>query len=137
MAQRVCIARALAAEPRILVADEPTTALDVTVQADILDLLATLQEETGMAILLVSHDWGVIADACSRALVLYSGEVVEVGDIESLFSGPKHPYTAGLLQANPYFAAEGQPLPTIRDRGHRWPDNRRLPVRATLPTGLR
>ena len=113
MAQRVCIARALAAEPRILVADEPTTALDVTVQADILDLLATLQEETGMAMLLVSHDWGVIADACSRALVLYSGEVVEVGDIESLFSGPKHPYTAGLLQANPYFAAEGQPLPTI------------------------
>jgi peptide/nickel transport system permease protein len=113
MAQRVCIARALAAGPSVLVADEPTTALDVTVQADILDLLTSLQEQTGMAILLVTHDWGVIADACSRALVLYSGEVVEVGDIESLFVEPRHPYTAGLLEANPHLAVGGDRLPTI------------------------
>lgn len=113
MAQRVCIARALAAGPKVLIADEPTTALDVTVQADILDLLETLQADTGMSIVLVTHDWGVVAEACSRALVFYSGQVVETGDMESLFARPRHPYTANLLRANPYFATEGQPLPTI------------------------
>ena len=113
MAQRVCIARALASSPRVLIADEPTTALDVTVQADILDMLTSLREETGMALVLVTHDWGVIADACERALVLYAGQVVEVGQVDALCAHPKHPYTADLLRANPHFAEPGRPLPTI------------------------
>jgi peptide/nickel transport system permease protein len=113
MAQRVCIARALATNPRVLIADEPTTALDVTVQADILDMLTGLREGSGMAIVLVTHDWGVIADACTRALVLYAGQVVEVGQVDALCARPKHPYTADLLRANPHFAEPGKPLPTI------------------------
>lgn len=113
MAQRVCIARALAGEPRVLLADEPTTALDVTVQAEILDLLDLLQTEAGMAMLLVTHDWGVVADACDRAVVLYAGEIVESGEVAALVEKPRHPYTADLLLANPILAVPGQPLPTI------------------------
>jgi peptide/nickel transport system permease protein len=101
MAQRVSIARALAGQPRLLIADEPTTALDVTVQAEILGLLRSLQEETGMAILLVSHDWGVVAQLCERAIVMYAGQVVEQAPLVGLVRNPAHPYTKALLACRP------------------------------------
>jgi peptide/nickel transport system permease protein len=113
MAQRVAIALALAGRPKLLIADEPTTALDVTVQAEILELLRLLQQEMDMAILVVSHDWGVIADLCDRAVVMYAGQVVESADVAVMFRSPRHPYTAGLLASNPHLAAEGGRLPTI------------------------
>jgi peptide/nickel transport system permease protein len=113
MAQRVAIAIALAGRPRLLIADEPTTALDVTVQAEILDLLRSLQESTGMAVVLVSHDWGVIADLCSRAVVMYAGQVVETAAVRETFRTPRHPYTLALLESNPHDAPPGEPLPTI------------------------
>ncbi|MFI6475414.1 dipeptide/oligopeptide/nickel ABC transporter permease/ATP-binding protein [Streptomyces sp. NPDC050516] len=113
MAQRVAIALALAGRPRLLIADEPTTALDVTVQAEILALLRSLQASTGMAVLLVTHDWGVIADLCHRSVVMYAGQVVEQAAVEDMFTRPFHPYTAGLLAANPHLAGDGEPLPTI------------------------
>ena len=124
MAQRVAIAMALAGRPEVLIADEPTTALDVTVQADILDLLRSIQEQTGMAVILVSHDWGVVADLCSRAIVMYAGEVVERATVAELFAAPKHPYTAALLRSNPHGAEPGKPLPTIGGSvppPHQWP----------------
>ena len=102
MAQRVGIARALAGEPRLLIADEPTTALDVTVQAEILDLLHLLREERGMAVLLVTHDWGVVADICDRAVVMYAGQVIEEGGVGAIFAKPLHPYTQALMATNPY-----------------------------------
>jgi peptide/nickel transport system permease protein len=113
MAQRVSIARALAGDPILLMADEPTTALDVSVQAEILDLLSSLTDERGMGMLLVTHDWGVLADMCERALVLYAGELVEAGTVASLWAHPRHPYTARLIKANPYFATPGAALTTI------------------------
>ena len=112
MAQRVSIAAALAGDPKLLIADEPTTALDVTVQAEILDLLRELQDERRMAILLITHDGGVIADVCDRAVVMYAGQVVERADITALFQQPLHPYTDALLGSNPYFA-RGRRLPAI------------------------
>jgi peptide/nickel transport system permease protein len=113
MAQRVSIALALAGNPRLLIADEPTTALDVTVQAEILALLRDLGSRLGMAIILVTHDWGVLADLCDRALVMYAGEVVELASVEGLYRSPRHPYTDGLLAANPHLAAVGDTLPAI------------------------
>ena len=113
MAQRVAIAFALAGRPRLLIADEPTTALDVTVQAEILDLLHQLQQDLSMSILVVSHDWGVIADLCDRAVVMYAGEVVECADVLDMFREPHHPYTAGLLASNPHLALDGGKLPTV------------------------
>jgi peptide/nickel transport system permease protein len=113
MAQRVCIAMALAARPQVLIADEPTTALDVTVQAEILALLRDLQHRLGMAVLLITHDWGVLADKCERAVVMYAGEVVETATVDELYDRPRHPYTAALLAANPHLAKTGQPLPSI------------------------
>lgn len=113
MAQRVGIARALAAEPRILLADEPTTALDVTVQAEILELIRTLSASRRMAVVLVTHDWGVVADLCDRAMVLRHGRVVEAASVADLFYRPRHPYTKALLKANPHGATPGEPLPTI------------------------
>ncbi|SDZ48199.1 dipeptide/oligopeptide/nickel ABC transporter permease/ATP-binding protein [Herbiconiux ginsengi] len=102
MAQRVVIARALAGEPRLLIADEPTTALDVTIQAEILNLLRRLVAERGMSMILITHDWGVVADVCDRAIVMYAGEVVERGVIDELFAAPLHPYTKGLLASDPH-----------------------------------
>jgi peptide/nickel transport system permease protein len=125
MAQRVAIARALAGEPKLLIADEPTTALDVTVQAEILDLLRDLQEQRGMAILLVTHDWGVVADLCDRAVVMYAGQVVERASLGELFREPLHPYTAALLTSNPHHAPEAEVLPTIPGsvpRPGAWPE---------------
>jgi len=113
MAQRACIARALSGEPALLIADEPTTALDVTVQAEILDLLRDLQARRDMAVLLITHDWGVVADMCDRAIVMYAGEVVEEALIEPIFASPQHPYTAALLAANPHGTGDVRRLPTI------------------------
>ncbi|WP_375400077.1 dipeptide/oligopeptide/nickel ABC transporter permease/ATP-binding protein [uncultured Amnibacterium sp.] len=113
MAQRVAIACALAGRPRVLVADEPTTALDVTIQGEILGLLRHLQEETGMAIVIITHDLGVVADLCSRVAVMYAGEVVEEADVETVFTRPAHPYTRGLLGSNPIVSTPGESLPSI------------------------
>jgi oligopeptide/dipeptide ABC transporter ATP-binding protein len=110
MAQRVCIARALAGRPRLLIADEPTTALDVTVQAEILDLLRTLRDQTGMAILLVSHDWGVVAQLCDRAIVMYAGQVAETARLADLVRSPAHPYTKALLACRPDAVPAGADL---------------------------
>ncbi len=101
MAQRVMIAMALACEPELLIADEPTTALDVTIQAQILDLMRNLQRETGTAIILITHDLGVVAEMCDRVAVMYAGEIVEQTDVRSLFASPLHPYTQGLIGAVP------------------------------------
>jgi peptide/nickel transport system ATP-binding protein len=99
--QRVMIAMALAGQPELLVADEPTTALDTTIQAQILDLLRRLQRETGMALVLISHDLGVVADLCSRVGVMYAGRIIEQAGSDDLFARPAHPYTRGLLAALP------------------------------------
>jgi peptide/nickel transport system permease protein len=113
MAQRVSLALALAGRPSVLIADEPTTALDVTVQAEILELLRQLQTETGMSIVLVTHDWGVVADICDRALVMYAGQIVEQARVGALFAEPRHPYTLGLQDCNPQrWTADGD-LPVI------------------------
>ena len=101
MQQRVMIAMALAGRPRLLIADEPTTALDVTIQSQILDLLKKLQKETGMTIVMITHDLGVVAEMCDRVAVMYAGTVVETGNASEIFSDPKHPYTQGLLSALP------------------------------------
>jgi peptide/nickel transport system ATP-binding protein len=101
MAQRVMIAMALACEPELLIADEPTTALDVTIQAQILDLIRNLRDETGTAIVLITHDLGVVAEMCDRVAVMYAGEIVEYTDVTSLFRDPLHPYTRGLIGSIP------------------------------------
>ncbi len=101
MAQRVMIAMALACEPDLLIADEPTTALDVTIQAQILDLMRHLRRETGTAIILITHDLGVVAEMCDRVAVMYAGEIVEQTDIHTLFASPSHPYTRGLIGSIP------------------------------------
>jgi peptide/nickel transport system permease protein len=113
MAQRVAIARALAGDPSLLIADEPTTALDVTVQTEILGLLRGLQAERQMSILLVTHDWGVAVETCSRIVVMYAGQVVEVGDSVPLVRDPQHPYTKALLASNPQLDAQRGQLPMI------------------------
>ncbi|MDP6707612.1 MAG: ABC transporter ATP-binding protein [Alphaproteobacteria bacterium] len=102
MRQRVLIAQALSGRPQILVADEPTTALDVTIQAQILDLIAELIGEFGLSVVLITHDLGVVATVCSRVVVMYAGQVVEDASVEELFNDPKHPYTKGLLSAVPH-----------------------------------
>lgn len=110
MRQRVLIAMALACEPNLLVADEPTTALDVTLQAQVLALLRQAQQRMGMSLLFISHDLGLLAEICERILVLYAGQLVEAAPLESLFSSPRHPYTAALLKtAQSFAAAEGAP----------------------------
>jgi oligopeptide/dipeptide ABC transporter ATP-binding protein len=101
MRQRVMIAMALACDPRLLIADEPTTALDVTIQAQILELLRELQRELGMAILLITHDLGVVAEMAHRVVVMYAGRVVETGAVADVFRRPEHPYTAGLMHSVP------------------------------------
>jgi len=111
--QRVMIAIALAGRPELLVADEPTTALDVTIQAQILDLLQALRRETGMALVLISHDLGVVAETCGRVAVMYAGRIVEQASTSRLFAAPTHPYTQGLLGALPPLDGPRRPLSAI------------------------
>jgi peptide/nickel transport system ATP-binding protein len=113
MRQRVLIAMALVMNPALLIADEPTTALDVTIQAQILELLAKVQQEFGTAILLITHDLGVVAEAASRVVVMYGGQVVEQAPVRTLFAEPAHPYTKGLMQAMPRVGMNRERLTTI------------------------
>ncbi len=106
MRQRVMIAMALSCSPRVLIADEPTTALDVTIQAQILELMKDLKERTHMALLLITHDLGVVAEMCDHVAVMYAGQIVEQADVHSLFKDPKHPYTQGLLASIPTLATQ-------------------------------
>ncbi|MFQ2189503.1 ABC transporter ATP-binding protein [Aeromonas jandaei] len=129
MRQRVMIAMALACEPDLLICDEPTTALDVTIQAQILDLMKGLQAETGMAIIFITHDLGVVAELCDEVVVMYAGRAVEQADVYTLFANPRHPYTHGLLGAIPRL--DGQPkqlLNTIRGQ---------VPALHEMPAGCR
>jgi len=111
--QRVMIAMAIACRPALLIADEPTTALDVTVQAQILDLIKRLQGEMGMSVLLITHDLGIVAENCERVLVMYAGRFVERASAAALYRRPRHPYTAGLLASSPQFGNRRPVLPTI------------------------
>jgi peptide/nickel transport system ATP-binding protein/oligopeptide transport system ATP-binding protein len=113
MRQRVMIAMALSCEPALLIADEPTTALDVTIQAQILDLLSDLQRRLGMAILIITHDLGVIAEVADQVLVMYAGQIVESADVGELFADPQHPYTIGLLGSIPRLDVDRARLATI------------------------
>ena len=128
MAQRIMIAMALACEPELLIADEPTTALDVTIQAQILDLMRNLRDETGTAIVLITHDLGVVAEMCDRVAVMYAGEIVEQTDVVSLFREPLHPYTQGLIGSIPVVGAVKDELAVI-------PGN--VPNLIDLPKGCR
>lgn len=129
MRQRVMIAMALSCNPKLLIADEPTTALDVTVQAQVMEEIKRLQEERDMGLILITHDLGVIAETCSRVVVMYCGKVVEVATTEELFSNPRHPYTRGLLDSIPRVREEKlAKLPIIEGM---------VPDLANLPTGCR
>jgi len=128
MAQRVMIAMALACEPELLIADEPTTALDVTIQAQILELMRRLQAETGTTIILITHDLGVVAEMCDRVAVMYAGEIIEQAPVDELFANPRHPYTRGLLGAIPV-------LGDVRDSLTVIPGN--VPNLIDLPAGCR
>jgi peptide/nickel transport system ATP-binding protein len=128
MAQRVMIAMALACEPELLIADEPTTALDVTIQAQILDLMRNLREQTGTAIILITHDLGVVAEMCDRVAVMYAGEIVEQADVTTLFRQPRHPYTRGLIGSIPVVGDVREELSVI-------PGN--VPNLIDLPKGCR
>ncbi|MDO3679393.1 ABC transporter ATP-binding protein [Paenibacillus ehimensis] len=128
MRQRVMIAMAMACGPEVLIADEPTTALDVTIQAQILDLMRELQEAQGTAVLLITHDLGVVAETCQRVVVMYAGQVVEETDVKTLFRQPKHPYTRGLLASLPQLAGEQHRLEPIPGS---------VPNPAEMPTGCR
>ena len=113
MRQRAMIAMAISCDPAVLIADEPTTALDVTIQAQILDVLRRLQEELGMALILITHDLGVVAEMAHEVVVMYAGQVVEQADVRSLFTRPLHPYTRGLLHSVPTLTTETEQLSTI------------------------
>jgi peptide/nickel transport system permease protein len=128
MRQRVMIAMALACRPRILIADEPTTALDVTIQAQILDVLRELQRELDFAVVLVTHDLGVVSDLCDRVVVMYAGQVVEEGAVGDVFARPRHPYTAGLLGAMPQVGRRDERLTVIPGV---------VPTADRMPTGCR
>ena len=114
MRQRVMIAMSLALDPEVLIADEPTTALDVTVQAQIMDLLAELQRERQMGMILITHDLGVVADVANRIAVMYAGRIVEESNVYDLYAQPAHPYTVGLLESIPRIDEKGQDLRTIK-----------------------
>jgi peptide/nickel transport system ATP-binding protein len=114
--QRAMIAIALCCNPRLLIADEPTTAVDVTIQAQLLELLQTLRRERGTSILLITHDIGVIAESCDRMMTMYAGEIVETGPVGDVLANPAHPYTIGLLGAQPSLLTRGKPLTTVPGR---------------------
>jgi peptide/nickel transport system ATP-binding protein len=128
------IAMALSCQPQLLVADEPTTALDVTIQAQILDLLAGLRQKHGMAVLLITHDLGVVAEVCDRVVVMYAGQVVETGSVYEIFQEPAHPYTRGLLDSLPSVENPGQRLDSIPGtvpNPTAWPDGCRFRARCS------
>lgn len=114
LCQRAVIALALAGEPHVLVADEPTTALDVTIQAQVLDLIADLRRTTGLAVILISHDLGVVAEICDRVAVMYAGQIVESGPVDAVLQAPAHPYTKGLLASRPDLDAPRSGLRALR-----------------------
>lgn len=114
MRQRVMIAIAMSCDPKVLIADEPTTALDVTIQAQILDLMAKLNRETHTAIILITHDLGVVAQVCQRVVVMYAGKVVEQGDVRDIFNQPEHPYTEGLIRSIPDLFSKKDTLYSIK-----------------------
>ncbi|OZM79701.1 ABC transporter ATP-binding protein [Pseudonocardia sp. MH-G8] len=126
MRQRVMIAIALICEPRLLIADEPTTAVDVTIQAQILELLRALSRDRGTAVLFITHDLGVVAELCDRMVTLYAGEAVEAGAVDDVLRSPQHPYTSGLLQAIPRIEDRHRVLHTIPGR---------VPAPSATPTG--
>ena len=128
MRQRAMIAAAIACEPRLLIADEPTTALDVTVQAQILRLLLELRDRTGLSIILITHDLGIVAATCDHVAVMYAGRIMERAAKAELLRRPLHPYTRGLMGSRPTAAARGQELPSIEGQ---------LPPLADLPAGCR
>ncbi|WP_122690480.1 ABC transporter ATP-binding protein [Pseudomonas viridiflava] len=128
MRQRAMIAMALANDPALIIADEPTTALDVTIQAQILSLIANLQAETGTAMILITHDLGVVAEVADAVMVMYAGQVVESGPVKTLFDDPQHPYTIGLMGSMPTIGPREGRLATI---------NGRVPTPAEMPTGCR
>ncbi|WP_134704067.1 ABC transporter ATP-binding protein [Ammoniphilus sp. YIM 78166] len=128
MRQRVMIAMAMSCDPELLIADEPTTALDVTIQAQILDLMRKLNKESGAAIMMITHDLGVVAEMCDRVVVMYAGKVVEEGDVKTIFKNPKHPYTKGLIQSVPRMDDD-------KDRLYSIPGN--VPTPGSMPKGCR
>jgi len=128
MRQRVMIAMALSCNPRLLIADEPTTALDVTIQAQILELLDDLRRRIGTAVILITHDLGVVAEVADRVAVMYAGKIVETGDVEAVFEQPKHPYTEGLLGSIPRLDEKVDRLPQIRGS---------VPAPSAWPSGCR
>ncbi|MBS7439695.1 MULTISPECIES: ABC transporter ATP-binding protein [Pseudomonas] len=128
MRQRAMIAMALANDPALIIADEPTTALDVTIQAQILSLIANLQTETGTAMILITHDLGVVAEVADEVMVMYAGRVVESGPVKTLFDDPQHPYTIGLMGSMPSIGPREGRLATI---------NGRVPTPAEMPSGCR
>lgn len=128
MRQRVMIAMALACNPKLLIADEPTTALDVTIQAQILDLMRKLKNEHKSAMIMITHDLGVVAEMCERVIVMYAGKVVEETDVRTIYRNPKHPYTIGLLRSIPSLDTEKEWLDTI-------PGN--VPIPLGMPVGCR
>lgn len=128
MRQRAMIAMALANDPALIIADEPTTALDVTIQAQILSLIANLQTETGTAMILITHDLGVVAEVADDVMVMYAGRVVESGPVKTLFDDPQHPYTIGLMGSMPSIGPREGRLATI---------NGRVPTPAEMPSGCR
>jgi peptide/nickel transport system ATP-binding protein/oligopeptide transport system ATP-binding protein len=138
MRQRVMIAMAISCAPKLLIADEPTTALDVTIQAQILDLLAGLRRTHGMAVLLITHDLGVVAEVCDRVVVMYAGQVVETGSVEDIFSRPAHPYTRGLLDSLPSLQSmkarrrKLSPIPGVVPSPLHWPEGCRFRARCSL-----
>jgi len=137
MRQRVIIAMALVNEPKLVIADEPTTALDVTVQAQIIELLKRLQRELGMAVLFVTHDLGVIADICDRVIVMYAGQVVEQANVHDLFATPQHPYTAALLRSIPQSIGGEERLvsiPGVVPVPSAWPHGCRFAERCDVAT---
>lgn len=113
MLQRVMIAMGLSCNPKLLIADEPTTALDVTIQAQILELMGKLKEEYNTAILMITHNMGVVAEVCDRVIVMYAGYVVEMAEVNELFDNPSHPYTQGLLKCIPNIDEDREVLDTI------------------------
>ncbi len=128
MSQRVMIAMALSCDPQLLIADEPTTALDVTIQAQILDLMKKLQKEDQSSILLITHDLGVVAEMCTRVIVMYAGKIVEEAPVEQLFASPTHPYTQGLIASVPKLGSGVKVLPSIPGS---------VPDLASMPKGCR